>query len=140
MLCGSTPHTADVKSWRPEAIEILDKLGFNGTVLVPEFRYWPSGKTPPFNFLAQVEWEWQALNSVDLIAFWIPRDLKTLPGFTTNVEFGRYVKNCIYGRPDNSEKNDYLDWFYEKVTKRKPLNSLYALMAVADEELEDLMK
>jgi hypothetical protein len=47
--------------------------------------------------------------------FWIPRDLRTLPGFTTNVEFGldvttgRAVLGCPPDCP-NPERNRYLIW------------------------------
>jgi 8-oxo-dGTP pyrophosphatase MutT (NUDIX family) len=60
-----------------------------------------------------VEWENEGLNQADVIVFWIPRDLKKLPGFTTNVEFGLWVKSgkVILGCPDNCpnpERNRYL--------------------------------
>jgi hypothetical protein len=47
--------------------------------------------------------------------YWIPRDLRTLPGFTTNVEFGldvttgRAVRGCPPDCP-NPERNRYLIW------------------------------
>jgi hypothetical protein len=58
--------------------------------------------------------------------FWIPRDLVWLPGFTTNVEFGRYIGSgkCVYGRPDSAPKNRYLDWLYQKLTGEVPCTSI----------------
>ena len=53
-LAGPTPRSLNVSSWRPEALNLLDKLKFNGTVLVPEPL---NGK---FNFDEHVEWEWTA--------------------------------------------------------------------------------
>lgn len=86
-LAGPTPRSPDVKSWRPEALDLLRNLGFGGTVLVPERRDgWTRG-----DYLDQVEWEFAALEGCTVIAFRVPRDPATLPGFTTNVEFGRYV-------------------------------------------------
>ena len=37
-LAGPTPRAADVKSWRPEALDLLRAFGFGGAVLVPERR------------------------------------------------------------------------------------------------------
>jgi hypothetical protein len=78
----------------------------------------------------QVEWEYEALQKSSGIIFWIPRNMKSLPGLTTNVEFGRYVgqDSVIYGRPDDSEKNRYLDWLYYKVHRRQPYNDLIKLI------------
>src|SRR5262245_24094695 len=81
-LAGPTPRTADVLSWRPEALDLLRALAFSGTVLVPERRGgWHRG-----DYLDQVEWEFAGLEGCSVIAFWVPRDPATLPGFTTNVE------------------------------------------------------
>ena len=98
-------------------------------VLVPERRDW----TVTFSYLDQVEWEYQGLETCSAIAFWIPRDVQTLPGFTTNVEFGRYVGSgrCVYGRPDDVPHTGYLDWMYTKVTGRKPEHSLLATLTAA---------
>ncbi len=97
-------------------------LGFTGTVLIPERRGWESG----FDYLDQVEWEFAGLERATAILFWIPRDLEELPGFTTNVEFGRYVGcgRMVYGRPDGRPHNRYLDWMFEKVTGRSPHDTL----------------
>src|SRR6266540_6622041 len=96
-LGGPTPRSAEVSSWRPEALDLLRGLGFAGIVLVPERRDW----TARFSYLDQVEWEYEGLETCSVIAFWVPRNPQTLPGFTTNVEFGRYVGSgrCVYGRP-----------------------------------------
>lgn len=37
-LAGPTLRKEIVKSWRPQAIEILEELGFDGVVYVPEFK------------------------------------------------------------------------------------------------------
>jgi hypothetical protein len=116
-------------SWRPEAIELLRGLGFAGTVLVPERRDWSA----KFDYLHQVEWEFAGLEGCSVIAFWVPRDALTLPGFTTNVEFGRYVGSgrCVYGRPDGAPHTRYLDWLYKKVTGKQPESTLLATLAAA---------
>jgi Nucleoside 2-deoxyribosyltransferase like len=121
-LAGPTPRSPQVKSWRPDALSILHKMGFKGTVFVPEYRNWET----KFDYLTQVEWEWEGLEKSNAIAFWIPRDLITMPAFTTNVEFGSYVRSgrAYYGRPDGCSGNSYLDWLYGKVTNRKPTNTM----------------
>jgi hypothetical protein len=121
-LCGPTPRTSDVASWRPGAIEMLRTLGFSGTVLVPERREWNAA----FDYLDQVEWEFEGLRRSDVLLFWIPRDVARLPGFTTNVEFGRFVDSgrIVYGRPDGCPHNRYLDWLYERITGQTPCRTL----------------
>lgn len=125
-LAGPTPRSAEVASWRPYALELLDKLNFKGTVCVPERRDWKVA----FEYNDQVEWEWQGLENCTAIVFWVPREVKTMPAFTTNVEFGSYVRSgrAFYGRPDGSAKNRYLDWLYGKTTGRKPHNNLHELL------------
>jgi hypothetical protein len=84
----------------------LRGLDFTGTVLVPERQDWSA----KFNYFDQVEWEYAGLESCSVIAFWVPRELQTLPGFTTNVKFGRYVGSgrCVYGRPDRAPPHSIL--------------------------------
>ncbi len=66
------------------------------------------------------------LEEANLIMFWVPRNMETMPGLTTNVEFGLYLKTgkIIYGRPDNSERNNYLDELYKSVYREFPTNTL----------------
>jgi hypothetical protein len=130
-LAGPTPRRPEVPSWRPQALELLRQLGFGGAVYVPERRDW-SGR---FSYLDQVDWEYAGLEGCTVIAFWVPRDLQTLPGFTTNVEFGRYVGSgrCIYGRPAGAAHTRYLDWLYAKLTGREPEATLEATMRAAIE-------
>lgn len=128
-LAGPTPRDATVRSWRLDAIAVLRQLNFAGTVLIPERRDWQA----QFDYLDQVEWEYAGLEGASVIAFWIPRDLRTLPGFTTNVEFGRYVGSgrVVYGRPDDAPNNRYLDWLYHKCTGMTPCRTLEATLRAA---------
>lgn len=86
-LAGPTPNSAEVHSWRPAAIELISARWTAPrtlSVLSPEdtgFRY-------DKHFDAQVDWETDARAQADVILFWIPRDVRTMPGYTTNVEFG----------------------------------------------------
>jgi len=125
-LVGPTPRSADVPSWRPEALRELEAQEFDGYVLIPETRdgVWKH------DYLDQVEWEWEGLNVSQAILAWVPRDLETMPGFTTNVEFGHHVgRGLFYGRPEGAPKTRYLDHLYRKTTSRKPHDNLKDLVA-----------
>lgn len=114
-LAGPTPRRANpVPSWRPDAIDLLTR-SWSGpgtlTVFSPESR----GGVLAENYDDQVGWETQARASSSVILFWIPRDLTSLPGFTTNVEFGLDVPSgsVVLGCPPdcpNPERNRYLIW------------------------------
>jgi hypothetical protein len=112
-LAGPTPdRSAPVPSWRPAAAAALDAQWTGDqplTVLSPESR---NGHRAD-RYETQVDWETDARAAATAILFWIPRDLRTLPGMTTNVEFGldvgsgRAVLGCPPGCP-NPERNRYL--------------------------------
>lgn len=129
-LIGPTPRDPNTPSWRPEAIKILKELEFRGQVYVPERESWQC------DYLDQVEWEHRGLEiaaDFGCVAAWVPRDLETMPAFTTNVEFGYYV-DCgrfAYGRPEDAPKTRYLDWLYQKETGQSPVASLFDLMRQA---------
>jgi len=88
--------------WREEAIEILKDMDFDGAVFSPE----PMVGSYP----EQVAWEDRRLNESTVILFWVPRDLDLLPGFTTNVEFGEWMKSgkVVLGYPQEAPKMRYL--------------------------------
>lgn len=128
-LAGPTSRSANVQSWRPEALDTLAELGFAGLVLVPERQDW----SVKFDYQDQVEWEFAGLEVATVVAFRVPRQLPDLPGFTTNVEFGRYVGSgrCVYGRPSGAPHTRYLDWLYTKLTDRTPAKTLRATLVAA---------
>jgi hypothetical protein len=110
-LAGPTPRSNNpVPSWRPEALHRIRFLNFEGTVFVPEVEdgVWRE------LYDDQVNWEKEALYRSTVILFWVPRDIETMPAFTTNVEFGYWVakdpSKIIYGRPNDAPKTKYLDW------------------------------
>lgn len=111
-LVGPTPRSKEVKSWRPEAAEILNNLGFTGTVFIPENANWG----PKDSYDDQVFWEWEALDQATTIACWIPRDLINMPAFTTNVEFGLYAKSgkLVLGYPREAPKMHYLNYLAQR--------------------------
>lgn len=106
-LAGPTPRDATTPSWRPRALEILeDELKFEGTVFVPESEKWETKE----EYLSQVEWEWEAMNSATIVVFWVPRNLIDMPAFTTNVEFGlmAHSNKAVLGYPPHAPKTGYL--------------------------------
>ncbi|WP_285630253.1 nucleoside 2-deoxyribosyltransferase domain-containing protein [Actinoallomurus iriomotensis] len=111
-LAGPTPRRSEVPSWRPAAVEALAAQWTRPeplTVLTPESR----DGIRAAHYDDQVDWETEARATASAILFWIPRDLRTMPGFTTNVEFGldvttgRAVLGCPPDCPD-PERNRYL--------------------------------
>lgn len=125
-LAGPTPRSLDVPSWRPQALELLKKIGYWGIVLVPEHQV----RSDKADYYDQVEWEWQGLENAKAIAFWVPRELQTMPAFTTNVEFGSYIRSnrSVYGRPPEAQKCRYLDWLCWKTRGMAPYDDLERLL------------
>lgn len=117
-LAGPTPRAGTVPSWRPAAITVLERAWTGQeplTVLTPESR----GGRRAAEYHDQVEWETAGLDRATAILFWIPRDLHTLPGFTTNVEFGLYARSgrVVLGVPPecpNPERNRYPVWVAQR--------------------------
>lgn len=135
-LAGPTPRSAEVKSWRPEAIQELNDAGYDGVVFYPE-----DEKYDDLNSLEkdeQIRWEHQCLDRADCILFWIPRDLATLPAFTTNVEFGLYSDSgrVILGTPAEAPKNYYLQ-FTAREKKIPQADSLKDAVALALQMIGD---
>jgi 8-oxo-dGTP pyrophosphatase MutT (NUDIX family) len=132
-LAGPSPRDGKGHDWRKDALDILERLSaeidIEQTVFVPLSR---DGSSPS-DYLSQVEWEKRWLDSCDVIVFWVPRDLETLPGFTTNVEFGRYVDygKALLGYPKDAPKNAYLAWLYRDATKREPFHDLEEILKEA---------
>lgn len=99
--------------WREEAIKILEEKGFEGTVMVPEHENFGG----EFIYQNQVEWEDEALKKATMIIFWVPRDFTHLPGFTTNVEFGEWMRSgkVVLGYPSSAVKMRYLQHKADKL-------------------------
>lgn len=111
-LAGPTPAgDGRVPSWRPHAVrEVTDQwTGGRLVVLSPESR----GGVRADRYEDQVDWETEARARATAILFWIPRDMTSMPGMTTNVEFGLDVATgkVVLGCPPdcpNPERNRYL--------------------------------
>lgn len=112
-LAGPSPRKPADPNWRTEAISLLERLGFDGVVFAPTYRSQPPDT---FDYEAQVGWETKWLNASDLVVFWVPRDLDTLPGFTTNVEYGMWLRSgkVLLGSPPEAEKMTYLNWWADR--------------------------
>jgi 8-oxo-dGTP pyrophosphatase MutT (NUDIX family) len=112
-LAGPSPRKAGHPNWRAEALTLLEQRGYDGHVFLPI----PRDRGFSWSYLEQVQWEQDALDRSDVVLFWIPRDLKTLPGFTTNVEFGQRYRGrkVVLGFPPDSPKNRYLAFLGDTV-------------------------
>lgn len=113
-LAGPTPRRDTVPSWRPDAIRAIEDT-WTGVDTLAVFTPESRGGKRAAEYHDQVEWEIAALDSASVILFWIPRDVATMPAFTTNVEFGLYAASCrvVLGCPPdcpNPERNRYLIW------------------------------
>lgn len=127
-LAGPTPRSADVASWRPDAIRLLREAYYDGVVFVPEARdaEWKSG------YEDQIEWEEQCLHAADCILFWVPRNLANMPALTTNTEWGVWQNSgkVVLGAPSEAEKVRYQQYYANKL--EVPLaNSLHETVQLA---------
>lgn len=133
-LLGPTPRDKDTPSWRPEATRLFKDKGFDGTLLIPERHNWTEG----FDYVSQVDWEHHGIEICTVAMFWIPREMKTMPSLTSNIEFGLLLggyfghKRVVYGRPPEAEKCRYLDHLWRK-TGREPKTTLAATVEEAME-------
>lgn len=114
-LAGPSPRSNDVLSWRKAAIEYFERINFDGYVYIPEPR---DGKYPE-NYIEQIEWEAEGLEKANCILFWIPRNLETLPGFTTNDEWGYWKakapEKLVLGFPEGAPKVKYQEYYAKKL-------------------------
>lgn len=112
-LAGPTPRSSLVHSWRPQAVEMLQAMGYDGDVYVPE----DATGSPQFDYMNQVDWEDEGLRRADCIVFWIPRSMATMPALTTNDEWG-FWKNSgkvVLGTPEGAERVRYQRHYADKL-------------------------
>lgn len=122
-LAGPTRRKSNFqKSWRKIACDLLEEMGYDGIVYVPEFK----DEDMPVELEAQASWERVGLENAKAIVFYLPRELPDMPGFTTNVEFGMWLarkpNETILCCPYGYVKNKYLEWLY---TKEKPNSPIF---------------
>lgn len=114
-LAGPSPRAdSSVGSWRPEALERLERMGYDGVVFVPEPR---EGAWDAFDYEEQILWEEECLGLSDVIVFWVPRDLTTRPALTTNDEWGTWKRSgkCVWGSPPSATKVSYQRFYAERL-------------------------
>jgi hypothetical protein len=133
-LAGPTPRDKSVASWRPEAIKLIEDYGFDGNVLVPEPR---GGEWSKWEYENQVLWEWEGLNTATIVLFWVPREMQTMPAFTTNVEYGMMCASgkCVLGHPIGAPKCGYLD----ALAQRYNIPNFYDLTATVQYAIRKAM-
>lgn len=110
-LAGPTPRSVNVPTWRKQATKILEDFEFSGTVFVPENENGIWDESTKYD--DQLYWESHCLTIAKCIAFWVPRDLETLPGWTTNIEFGEWKNSgkVVLGYPHSAPKMKAYDFW-----------------------------
>jgi 8-oxo-dGTP pyrophosphatase MutT (NUDIX family) len=111
-LAGPTPRNAEVCSWRPQALQLLESMAYDGVVFIPESQ---DGQRRG-DYDRQMAWELDAMRRSDLILFWIPAERETLPAYTTRTEFGLQVNSgkVILGIPQDAYKTRYMEQLAKK--------------------------
>jgi hypothetical protein len=102
-------------SWRFEAIDICKKLGFEGSLIIPEFTDIRESDKGRFDLPL---WEHNGLKRADCVLFWINRS-RELWGLNTNSEqglwLGRSPIKLVYGRPDDAFRIHYNDIMWNEI-------------------------
>ncbi len=119
-LAGPVPRDNGAGAWHPEAIDELARAGFLGTIAVPRL---PPDAAP--DAASQVRWECAAMSRADALLFWVPRALWSLPGLTTDLEWGIWHDSgkAVLGAPPDAPRMRYLR-FYAELAGAPQANSL----------------
>jgi len=101
--------------WRDYALKYLDARPEKLVVYNPEWTTRPLGWT----YQAQVEWEFRAISNAMVRLFWIDRRLPGLPGFTTNIEWGKWWDDActVSGAPPDAPHTRYMQTLHRFVGK-----------------------
>lgn len=140
-LAGPSPRSNNFADWRPKALQILNELNFDGFVFIPipKDKFYGNDDQIGWTYIGQTSWERKGRQIADIILFWVDREIDIsdkdlgMPGFTTNVEFGKDLNSgkILYGRPDDSPKCRYLDDEYSTQLKQKVFTNLTDLLQEA---------
>lgn len=138
-LVGPTPRDSETPSWRPEALTLLQRLGYKGVVFVPEPR---DGIWNTEGYDQQIHWERRYLDVVDVILAWVPRQVPRMSGFTTNVELGLYATSgkIVLGAPEWATQVRYLAWMMADTDGGVMHPTLEATLRAALYRIETLMQ
>ncbi len=133
-LAGPTPRETRTQSWRPEAIKTLEAFNFEGVVFVPEHLAKDVPRDATEKGISKEdlwEWEQQALEAANVIAFWVPREMNAMPGLTTNIEFGMWMMSgkIVFGAPPSACDVGYMRYVCEnqKIAKADTLHGVLHL-------------
>lgn len=117
-LMGPTPSTPEIKSYRSEALMLLEAAGYDGVVFVPELR---PGRNRTIlssqEYFDLIEWQERCLNLADVILAWVPRNTETMLGLTTNEEWGKWKDSgkIVFGAPEDAHSIRYLRLYAKKL-------------------------
>lgn len=122
-------------SWRLKALEILDALGYDGVVFVPENE---GGEFhEDFKWEHQVLWETKCLQMADNILFHFNRNIeKQLLGLTTNDEWGYWKDSgkCVMSIVPTSDKFEYQQFFAKKYKVPTYFDLFHAITHIINEQ------
>jgi len=106
-LAGPVDREAPETDWHAHAITELRTSGFGGSIVIPVLRP-GTAKRPGAD--ARIAWEHAAMSRADALLFWIPRALWTLPGLTSNLEWGIWHDSgkAVLGAPAEAPRMRYL--------------------------------
>ncbi|ATY17281.1 hypothetical protein CU254_42620 (plasmid) [Amycolatopsis sp. AA4] len=111
-LAGPTAVSGGpVPSWRPDAVDLFGRLWRQPEPLAVMT---PENPVRARRYINQFTWENASRKHAKAIMYWIPRDMVSLPGMTTNVEFGYDVaagRTVVLGCPPDCpdpRRNKYL--------------------------------
>jgi hypothetical protein len=95
-----------IPRWRDTALTYLDRRPEKLVVYNPQ---WVT-KSKDWTYEAQVKWELDAMSRAMVRLFWVERNLPVLPGFTTNIEWGKWWDDLdtVSGAPPDAQHVRYM--------------------------------
>ena len=136
-LAGPCPRNNYEEDWRYGVFDMLEELGFTGTVITPtNDKYSEMERHEAEAHWAQTEWERTMMHMCSALVFWVPRSEKW-PAFTTNIEFGEWYKKkgVYFGFPDDAIRMTYLTQKF-KEQKKSWYNDLRTMLADVVRDLQ----
>ncbi len=136
-LAGPCPRNNYEEDWRYGVFDMLEELGFTGTVITPtNDKYSEMERHEAEALWAQTEWERTMMHMCSALVFWVPRCEKW-PAFTTNIEFGEWYKKkgVYFGFPDDATRMKYLTLKFTE-QKKSWYNDLRTMLADVVRDLQ----